>query len=297
MMKTGFSSRFCPSWDLETIASNASAMGYDGVELCGLQGESDLTRVAALANQPERVRSLLRETNTELVCLSAPVALDSCSESEIHQRLALLENYAKLAHELTCPCVRLSVGEVQALDNRNMALARIAKMLRLLIPIASRFHVTMLVENGGDFRGSEDSWFLIDAVGHPAVQCCWNQCHALTLREQATRSIPRLNSRIGLVHACDASFDEQGRFIEFKKLGEGDAGVARQIELLKGLMYDRYLVFDQPARTSADPKAVLEPAARFLRACIEAEPAPLSAYKGDKRAPRMASPARSIEAA
>jgi len=289
MMKIGFSSRVCPKWDLETIVRNASAMGFSGVELFGLRGQFDLPRVPALAEQTESVRRLFEESNVELACLSAPIAMDSCSESEVLQQEATLEEYAELALELRCPNVRIGAGRVQPLDNRNAAMSRIGGLLERLVPIAMKSGITMLVENDGDFRNSGDAWFLIDAVGHPAVQCCWNQCRALTVHERATRSIPRLSTKIGMVHMTDASFDGRGALVGYKRLGEGDAEIGRQIELLKGLMYNRYLIFEEPT-VGSDPKAVLEPAAKFLRECIEQEPTVLSAYKGDKRAPRMASP-------
>ena len=55
MMKIGFSSQACPDWDLETIVAKASAMGFDGVELQGMRGESGLPLVPELTGQPERV--------------------------------------------------------------------------------------------------------------------------------------------------------------------------------------------------------------------------------------------------
>lgn len=299
MMKIGFSSRICPEWDLETIVKSASEMGFTGVEIFGLRGEYDLPRVPALAGQTQSVRRLFEGSNVELACLSAPITMDSCNGKEILQNEAILEEYAELAAELRCPNVRIGAGRVQPLDNRNAALSRIGELLKKLVPIAMKSGITMLVENGGDFRASEDAWFLIDAVGHPAVQCCWNQCRALSVHERATRSIPRLNSRIGMVHMTDASFNGRGALKGYKPLGEGDAEVGRQIELLKGLMYDRYLIFEQPivsSHAAPDPMAVLQPAAKFLRESIEQEPAELSAYKGDKRAPRMASLTPSLDA-
>ncbi|MCH8149880.1 MAG: sugar phosphate isomerase/epimerase [Planctomycetes bacterium] len=170
------------------------------------------------------------------------------------------------------------------------ALARIAEALISLVPIAVRFDVTILVENGGDFPGSEALWFIMDAVGHPAVRCCWNQCHAMTLRERPTISIPRLGRKIGLVHLCDAEFDDQGVLRDYKLPGEGNVEVAKQIELLKGLAYDGYVVFEWPklwVESLPGADTVLPSVARFLRECVDAKQAVLTAYKSDKNKPRM----------
>jgi sugar phosphate isomerase/epimerase len=292
MMKIGFSSLSCPGWDLEAIVSNASAMGFDGVELRGLQGELHLPLIPQLAGDPAGVRRLLREHNVELVCLGTSVTLDSRRHARTVQQKATLSEFIELAANLGCPCVRLYVGEVQRRDNGRAALARIAEALISLVPVAVRFDVTILVENGGDFPGSEALWFLMDAVGHPAVRCCWNQCHAMTLRERPTISIPRLSGRIGMVHLCDAEFDDQGVMLDYKLPGEGNVEVARQIALLKGIVYDGYLMFEWPkmwVESLPSPESVLAGVATFLRGRIEEKQAVLSAYKSDKNAPKMAS--------
>jgi len=127
-------------------------------------------------------------------------------------------------------------------------------------------------------------------VNHAHVRCCWNQCSAMVARERATTSVPRLGRKIGLVHVCDAQFDEEGVPGQYIAPGKGSVEVARQIELLKGVGYDGYLVFEWPALwvdSLAGPDAVLPEVAKFLRACLDAKQQPLTAYKGDKHAPKF----------
>ena len=157
--------------------------------------------------------------------------------------------------------------------------------------MASRYNITLLLENGGDFSGSQPLWFLADAVGHPLVRCCWNQCNAMTIGEKPTTSIPRLGTKIGLVHVCDAAFNDRGILMERRALGEGDTQVARQIELLKGIIYRQYVIFEWPklwVDSLSGPEVVLPQAVRFLRAKIEEKQDLLTAYKGDKHAPNLA---------
>ena len=291
-MKMGFSSLVCPEWDLDTIIRRAPEMGFEGVELRGLGGQMDLPRVRELAGDPEQVRRRFAEAKLELVCLGTSVHLDSCLERELAEEKAVITENIELAAKLGCPYVRIFAGEIQQLDNERFALSRIAEQVASLVPVAARHNVTVLVENGGDFPGSDALWFMIDAARHPAVQACWNQGHALTVRERPTISIPRLNSRIGMVHVCDAEFDERGTLLEYKLPGRGHAEVAKQIELLKGVLYDGYLVFEWPkatVETLPEPETALPEVATFLRQCIDAEQNVLTAYKGDKRKVTLAS--------
>lgn len=290
MMKIGFSSLACPTWDLETIVTGASSMGFDGVELRGLGGELHLPLVPQLSADPAGVRSLFRENNVELVCLGTSVTLDARDRREVGRQKATLTEFVELASALGCPNVRAFMGEVQKNDNQRAALARIAESLRSLPALLSRTGVTLLIENGGDFPISDALWFVIDAVDHPRVRCCWNQCHAMTVGERATKSLPRLGHKIGMVHICDAIFDPQGILTDYALPGEGDTEIARQIELLKGMIYDRYLMLEWPklwVASLASADVALPAAAKFLRERIDEKQAVLTAYKNDKNAPRL----------
>lgn len=292
-MKIGFSSLVCPQWNLETIVNIASEYGFDGVELRGLLGEFHLPLAPELAGDPPRVKALFAQNNVELVCLGTSATLDSRRPREVIKHKAAVREFMELAAELDCPYVKLYVGEVQRWDTRHATLARIADALASLVPAAVRYNVNLLVENGGDFPGSEALWYLIDSVAHPAVRCCWNPCNAMTLRERATISVPRLGQKIAMVHVCDATFDERGVLGEYKPLGEGDVGIARLIELLKGVVYRKYLMFEWPKRwveSLPAPDAILPQTAKFLKERIEEKQSVLTAYKGDKNAPKLAPP-------
>ena len=89
-----------------------------------------------------------------------------------------------------------------------------------------------------------------------------------------------MGHKIGLVHVCDAGFDEHGVLLDYKPLGEGDVGIARQIELLKGLAYNRYLVFEWPKmwiESLPAPESILPVVAKFLRGHVDEQKSILSA--------------------
>lgn len=291
MMKIGFSSLVCPRWGLEEIVVKAAAHGFDGVELRGLRGELHLPVVSELAANPKAVSEFFAEKKVELVCLGSSVTLESKKLREVAKQKAVLEEYVELASRLRCPNVRIFVGEVPRRDNRRRALSRVAEALSGLTSLLSRWKVTLLVENGGDFPGSDDLWFLIDSVSHPRVRCCWNPCTGRQALERPTVSMPRLGFRIGMVHVCDAEFSDDGVLTAYKPIGQGDAEVGHQIDLLKGLAFDRYVIFEWPKlwiESLPEPESVLPEAAGFLRERINARQPVLSAYKGDKNAPRWA---------
>jgi sugar phosphate isomerase/epimerase len=290
-MKIGFSSLTCPQWDLQTIITKAAEIGFDGVELNGVSGQTRHGLLPELAAKPEETGSLLEEHNVELMCLSTSATLDHIDPTRLAQARAEIVECIELAGKLGCPNVRILPGRMRTLDSPARALSRIAYALQPLIPVATESKVTLLLENGGDYVASDAVWFLVDALNHPAARCCWNQFTALYEGERPTTSIPRLAQKLGAVHLCDGEFDARGALLDYKPLGEGDAEIAKQIELLKGIAYQGYLVIEWPKErvpSLPEPEAALPAAVEFLRARLAEKPAALTAYKGDKKAPRYA---------
>ena len=89
-----------------------------------------------------------------------------------------------------------------------------------------------------------------------------------------------------MVHVCDGAFDEQGRFGGHRLPAGGDVELQRMVDLLRGILYDGYLMFDWPWVTTSDLPALeqaLPKVQATLREWIEAESPVLTAYKDDKK--------------
>ncbi len=302
-MKIGFSSLVCPSWDLATIVAKAAEYGFDGVEIRGVRGELQLPRVPELAANAGATKQLFASAGVELVCLATSCSFAARDRKEVARNRLELEETIILASRLECPFVRVFAGDVQKGEPRENTLARVAAAFTRVAPFAAEHKVTILIQNAGDFSGSADVWFLSDSVSHPAVRICWNPCVAMTLLERPTISIPRLGGRMGMVHVCDAAFDETGFMSDGYKIpGQGHVGWSRAIDLLKGTIYRGYLMFEWPKLwDSSLPSAddVLPLVAAYLRERVTEQQPVLTAYKGDKNAPiyRSIPPAASVRPA
>jgi sugar phosphate isomerase/epimerase len=295
-MKLAFSTVGCPTWDLPTVAAKAKELGYDGVELRGLTGRMYLPLCPELAGDPAATRGLFEEHGVELVCLSSSAAFHFRDRQVVEENKAEARDYIELAGRLGCPYVRVFGAEIPrrrffGYEPREVVILRIAAALHDLSPFALEHRVTLLIENSGDFVDSKAVWFLADAVNTPAVQVCWAPFAAMTRGEPPSISIPRLGRKIHLLHLCDGKFDGNGSVESIVPPGKGDLDVPRVIELLKGIAYDGYVVFDWPKlwdSTLAEPDKVFPEAQKYLRDLLDRKPVPLTAYKGDKNAPRFA---------
>jgi len=297
-MRIGFSSAGCPQWDLERIVAQATAMGYEAVELDGLQGEAYLPGCPALTSDPAAVAARFRDANVELVCLGTDNTLHWADRPTLDRHLAQVRETIELASRLACPFVRVAGGTTPNQGNRNRVVMRIVEALRELAPIAARHRVTLLLENQGSFSGSRDVWYILDAVGHPAVRCCWDLATGHLAGESASLSIPRLSSRIAVAHLVDTTLKPDGTLAGFAVPGAGQLPLERWLALLAGVASEPYLIVDWPKRRHpalAEPEEALPAALAWVKGTLErfATAAELSAYKGDKNAPRFASPAAS----
>lgn len=297
-MKLAFSSVGCPAWDLPTLVEKAKEYGYEGIELRGLQGQLHLPVVPEIAAKPGEVARLTREAGVEIVCLATSAAFHTADRKESAENQARVRETIELAAGLECPFVSVSSGEIPGSavvgpgrrERRGSVLSRIADALRGLAACAAEHRVTLLVENVGDFVDSSSIWYLVDAVDSPAVRCCWNPLPARIRGEGPTRSIPRLSSKISLIHVCDGKFGATGTFGGHVLPGQGDVEIRRMVQLLKGIGYRGTLVFDWPKLWNpalANPEKALPAAAQFLRKLVDEKPVPLTAYKADKFPPRQ----------
>jgi len=294
-MKYGFSTLGCPDWDLDMIITQASSMGYDGVSLRGLQGELHLPACPELAQNPQAVAGRFSDAGVELVCLETSNCFHWKDKKKVAEHKAQTREFIELAGALGCPFVRVYGDEIPRYEQRQTTLVRVASALSELAPVAAANNVTLLLENHGDFAGSRDLWFIIDTVSHPAVQGCWHPCHGKGIGEKHGLAIPRLGSKIAMVHVVDGKFTDEGALDMYALPGDGDVDYERFLDLLRGIGYQGYLMFDWPKLWSpslADPESAFPSALTKMKGIVEKLEATkvLSAYKGDKKAPTFASP-------
>jgi len=295
-MKLAFSNVACPGWDIVTLVEKAKEYGYQGLELRSLDGQMHLPLAPQLASNPAKVGKLMRDAGVELVCLATSAAFHMRDAREVAQNQAQVREYIELAGKLGCPFVRVFGAEIPKArfwlignERREVVLGRIAKAISELADFAAAHRVTILIENSGDFTDSPAMWYLVDAANSPAVKCCWNPMAALTRGERPTSSIPRLAARIGHIHLTDAKFDGRA-FASHVLPGEGSVEIPRLVQLLKGIGYREYLCFEWPKLWNpglADADRALPAAAKYLQPLLGEKTIPMTAYKGDKNAPRQ----------
>lgn len=295
-MNVAFSTAGYPHWDVTAVIEKAAAYGFDAVELRSLPAQLHMPLAEELNRQSAALVAAAEAKRVRILCLATHAVFSERDGRLLDANKAHVIEQIVLASRLGCPYVRVLAGTLPDLpirllgkERRDSTIVRIARALHGLGMQAAAKGVTLLVQNSGDFCESADLWQIVEAADSPGVRCAWNSMAARSVGEMATTAIPRLASRLKLVHIADGRFDGQHRLIERTALGEGELDVYGTIQLLRGIAYRGTIVFDHPTVWAAEPTAdaQLDAAAKTLRAMLDEKPVPLTAYKGDKFPPRQ----------
>jgi len=291
-IKIGFSSSVCPGWDVQHIAEQANDMGFYGVELGAVRDEIHLPAAPDLQSDKDvdAVRKLFADNSVEIAALASIYALDA-PEKHIRMRsqARTLENI-ELAEKLGCPIVRVPLGQPTGREPVEHCLARQLPHLAELARIAARRGVTLLACNSAGLPSSRSVWFVVDGVSHPGLRAAWNPVIGRSCGETSTLALPRLGARIRQVQAGDAAYDRDDRFAGYRPIGDGVIDNLRTIDLLKGLLFDGYVMLDWPqnrAEGMPAPEDALPAALSFLVERVKHVEPELTAYKKDKYAPNL----------
>jgi len=233
-----FSTVACPTWSIDQVAQQASAMGYDGVELRTLgAGGTKIASDPALSD-PAKVRDLLAASNVKCLCLSSSATLhgrdDGAGKASYYEVGKLID----MAAALGAPMLRVFGLKVEPGETRNNVIQRIASRIPALAEKAGDLGIQIVFENAGSFALAKEWWWLLNIVDHPMVGMCWNVANAAAA-DPAERgggmAVTMLNSRIRMVKVKDTKI---GQGVGFVPLGDGDVNIPLFLKKLRGIGFE-----------------------------------------------------------
>lgn len=198
------------------------------------------------------------------------------------------------------PVVILRVRSTDNLDRAYRdAIAALEPIITSLLDVG----IQPILEPAGTLARSRELWFIREAMdqaaGPDAMTLAWRPLEPALPTDAPSVAIMRLIRSLGLVFLPPLPPEDQrprpaageGKaWIPLPQEGSAAAGVF-VVEQLKGMAYDRMICLSAPR--GGGPEVDWSAAVAEFRAEWARPPIPLSAYKGDKNAPRFASPAAS----
>ncbi|WP_274653332.1 sugar phosphate isomerase/epimerase family protein [Paenibacillus humicola] len=237
-MKIAFQTLACPDWEWAKIVQEARRMGYDGIELRGINGEMYLPKAPPfLEENIAQTMAGLREAGLAICCLDSSCAFHDPQKWEGAVQEGC--DYIDLAVKLGVPFVRVFGDALPEREEQAVTLERIAKGLTVLGRYAEGKGVTVLLETHGDIRSVKLIKAIFAQTDSGAVGLLWDFEHPYLHGEEPEVTFGELSAYIKHTHVKDAK-----RLPDGKKLcliGEGDVPVARMIRILRENGYDGWL--------------------------------------------------------
>lgn len=268
-MKLSFATLGCPNWNLDKIAAQARALGFEGVELRGHPGE----HIGANETPESRaaIRHLFRTQGVEIAAIMGYSNFAGGDEAARQQAVESAMAMVKLAADVGCPVLRVFGGKIAEGASREDGICRVVAGLKAVGVVAQGFGVKLALETHDDWCVGAFLAEVLDRVNSPAVGACWDVGNSFFF-EPADKTFAAIGSRVYHVHFKDAAKTEKG--VHGVLPGAGQVDLRRAMRLLRDGGYPGYLSFEwekkwEPAL--AEPEVAFPHYATFVRAMMKEE--------------------------
>jgi len=242
-----FSTLGCPAWSWKRILEQAEQLGYAALELRGIAGEMDLTKVPELSGTQQA------GTKKDLAALGIVVS-DLGASSSMHEKdpaarakqLDEGRRFIDLAQALGVKYVRMFGNNIPPGEPREDVLKRVVEGFQAMVAHAKPAGVTVLIESHGDFTHSKDLVEILTRVDSPQFALLWDAHHSFVAGgEKPADSYAAFGKWIRHTHLKDSK--PTGPKVEDRRyvlLGTGEVPVKEQVRVLAGAGYTGYYCFE-----------------------------------------------------
>jgi|AGTN01.1.fsa_nt_gi Sugar phosphate isomerases/epimerases len=229
-MKTCFSTLGCPEWSFAEIVSVASDLGFDGIEVRGVQNE--LYAPAIDAFSPAHIGAT-REKLSRL-SLSIPCLASSCDLNS-EDVLDSAKAYVDTASALGAPYIRLLADKNPA-PSLEIHPKNIAANISEIAEYAQGRGVMPLIETNGFYAKTKTLGMMFSEMKARNVGILYDIHHPYRyFNESPEYTVKNLAPYIRHVHIKDSVM--QGGSARYRIVGEGDIPVGQIIALLEEAGY------------------------------------------------------------
>lgn len=232
-MKICFSTLGCPEWSFSDIVSVASDLGYNGIEIRGIQNELYAPAMELFSQaRLEETKKKLARLSLDIPCLTSACNLNE--EADIEKAKA----YIDTANALGTPYIRV-LGDLSPAPSADVSLKEITSNLEEIVDYSKDKNVMPLIETNGFFAKTKSLGAMLKSFNNPNVGILYDINHPYRFfGEEPAYTIDNLGPFIKHVHIKDSVME--GKNVHYKMVGEGDLPVAKTIKLLEKAGYEGF---------------------------------------------------------
>jgi sugar phosphate isomerase/epimerase len=251
-MRLSFTTLGCPDWTLRQIVENAAKMGYDAVDLRGLQDEIDVSKTPEFTTGLSDTKALFADHGVVIsgIAISARYAVVDAAEKERH--FDETRRNMELAARLDAHILRVYGGKVPEGHTVNSIMPTLVENLRQIGDEAEQYDITLALETHDDWTDSSVFRRLMDEANHPRVRVLWDLHHPYrTNGEPAELTYKNLAPYTVSTHVKDSRPNPDGSYT-YVLLGEGNVPLKAMIDMLVAGGYAGYAILEWEKRWHPD---------------------------------------------
>ncbi len=270
-MKIAASTLGCPDWSLEKIIHNLSDYGYDGVEIRGIAGQTNIIKIPEFSQAKiEGTRSRLETAGLEVACVSTSSRFSSPDPEERQANIASALGHISIAKSLGSSLIRIFGGNIPQGVSRKECAGYVQDSLKILAEAAAKETVAFVLETHDSFILAEDMLEVIEPVKSPGLGVLWDVLHPFRLGEPIKKTVRNLGPYMRHIHIKDAKLQKGGKHT-LTLLGQGGVPLQEAISSLKEIGYDGWLSLEWEKRWHRElpePEVAFPQAIEFMRRLI-----------------------------
>jgi sugar phosphate isomerase/epimerase len=253
-MKIAFSTVSSPDWTLEECISQASELGYLGLEMRSFQEKKNEEQFTVhsdpIGQDASDVAHMFSDAGVVPLALATSVKYDKAVNPPVIGRMFINEEegvsdtkeYVDFAAQSGVRFVRVFGSHLPAAEPRTWSMRRVTERLKLAAQTCRNTDVRLLIENAGSFARSEDLLDLIDQVDSQWLGASYNILAAVNAGECPIEGVKTLASCLQTIRVCD--IDSDGNPV---RLGDGVFPLDKLIATLVEIGYTGWIVYEYPS--------------------------------------------------
>lgn len=242
-MKLAFSTLGCPDWGFEKVLKNAKEMGYQGIELRGVDGEMLAAKTERFSPaRMEETKKLIEDSGIHICGFNTSVKFDRPENYDGFMQEGL--GSIDVCERMGFPAIRVFGDTIPPGQREEEVIGRISGGYRKLCAYARDKGIEVYQEVHGEFNTIERIRAICDRLPDENYGLIWDIGH--TDRAYGDDFMPfyeAVKPWIRHVHIKDAQ-RRQGEAAAHCLPGEGDIPIKKIVQTLLDDGYDGYFSFE-----------------------------------------------------
>ena len=255
-MKLSTTTLGCPDWTLDQIVENCSALGFQGVDFRGLQGEIDVTMLPEFKECISTTKTKIENFGLEVSGISSSIRI--CVSEMLNDNLEEARRTIEVVRALGCERVRVFGGG----DSNRYSHAKLAnegsRTMEKILQLDGALEIEWMLETHDTWIDPNLCSVLLQRIASPAFGILWDVGHTARMGNISHHETFKIiNNRTCYVHVKDAIKDpshpqamkDGWRYVV---PGKGSLQLEVAMALLKEGGYSGWVMFEHEKRWHSD---------------------------------------------